>query len=194
MMSVLTIVTFVMAFLALVGVVAIYIVYIYEDNCCVDISYVRDLKVANSDLQYENSKLRLENADLEERLVKLHKAYASRVCFTVECKTINDRLENENTALKLKLNEMEENYRNTLDHNAYLANEASRDRAENERLKKIQADASSYLIGGLRSRIASFDDSSIEYERGAVAAYRRVLNEINGLEKKYESEDKKCSN
>lgn len=198
MMSVLTIVTFVIAVLALVGVVAIYIIYIYEDNCCVDISYVRDLKVSSHDLQDENCKLRINNNELEDRLVKLHKAYASKVCSIMEYKIINDKLESENTALKLKINEMEESRRATLEHNAYLSKEAIRLSEENKKLKKRQTEAVKYLVDGLRSRMnnvmtSAYVESTMSYERGSFVAYRRALDEINYLKAKYESEDKTCS-
>jgi predicted RNase H-like nuclease (RuvC/YqgF family) len=193
-MMTLTIIALAIAILALVGVVAIYVVYIYDDNCCVDISHVRDLKVSNHDLQDENRKLRINNNELEDRLVKLHKAYASKVCSIMEYKIINDKLESENTALKLKLNEMEESRRTTLDHNAYLSKEAIRLNEKNIDLKNRLSFVFDYLKKGLESRMNLFRGSSLLGEQGSYVAYKRVFDEVVFLEQKYESENKECSN
>lgn len=62
----------------------------------------------------------------------IHIELSSDDCLRDAFKKVSD----ENVALKLTISEMGEDRRDILDHNAYLAQEASQDRAENERLKK----------------------------------------------------------
>lgn len=144
----------------------------------------------NSDLQIEKRSLQCTISALEDRLDRLHKAYAAKNTECMEVKAINSKLEDDNTALKLKINEMEESRRTTLDHNAYLSKEAIRLNERNIELNSRQKEALKYLKDGLASRISSFENSNLALEIGACGAYRRVRNEIEYLEKKYESEDK----
>lgn len=153
-------------------------------------AYITDIDKEKTDLQLENNSLHCKIIGLESRLSTLHQAYATKVCSAMEYKFINDKLSEENTALKLKINEMEESLRTTLDHNAYLSKEARRLNERNIELNSRQKEALKYLKDGLASRISSLENSNLALEIGACGAYRRVRDEIEYLEKKYESEDK----
>lgn len=99
-------------------------------------AYITDIDKEKADLQLENDSLHCKIIGLEGRLSSLHKAYGANLCSVMEYKIINDKLSEENTALKLKINEMEESRRTTLDHNAYLSKEARRLEEENKELTR----------------------------------------------------------
>ena len=142
-----------------------------------------------SELRKENIRLQIKYSNSQAEKCRLESLSNDAASQNVYYRAKINNLEKDNTSLKLKLNELEEQYLRTLDHNAYLANEASQNRAENERLKKTQAEVLDYLKVYLRKRI-NMHKSASERDCAFYVAYSTVLSEITGLEAKHKSEDK----